>query len=119
VVLQKDVPGSCSETYPPLSPDSKQVHGIKVENDSVIDKEENPVPLTYPDIKDTYEVSCVCLCLSAISYILLVSRIVYAPNSYLSVPPFVRIKRPICGEWIVKSCYFEMSQENCIMLHID
>jgi hypothetical protein len=68
--LQEDVPSSYSETYPPLSPDFKQVHSIKVEKDSDIDEEENPVPVIYPDIKDAYEVSCVCvcLCLSAISY---------------------------------------------------
>jgi hypothetical protein len=84
------------------------------------------VPIAYPGVEAEHEVSFVCVraCvhtrvwavarLRAVRHILCISRIVYCRYS----SPSVHIKQPIYGEWILKSCFCEMSKENCIMLHI-
>jgi hypothetical protein len=90
MVLQDDVPDSYSETHPPLSHDSKHVHSIKVEKDSDIDEEENPVPLTFPVSKDAYEVISIYICVSAVRNTLHVSSLVYYLNSCLSLHLSIR-----------------------------
>jgi hypothetical protein len=63
VVLQKHVPGPCSETYPASSNDAFQAMNIKVEEGSDVEVEEkHPVPMTFVGIKAEHEVSCMSVC---------------------------------------------------------
>jgi hypothetical protein len=62
VVLQKHVPGPCSETYPASSNDAYQAMNIKVEEVSVLQEDdEDPLPISFPAVKADYEVSCMCV----------------------------------------------------------
>jgi hypothetical protein len=60
--IEKCVPGPRSETYPTSSHDANQAMNIKVEEDSHIKEEEDPVPVSCEAIKAELEVSCVSVC---------------------------------------------------------
>jgi hypothetical protein len=52
--------GPCGETYP-TSYDANQAVNIKVKEGSDVEAEEDPVPITFPEIKaEPEEVSCMC-----------------------------------------------------------
>jgi hypothetical protein len=59
IVDLEKVQGLCSETYPASSRDVYQVVSIKAEVFSDAEKEEYPVPITFPGIEAKPEVSCV------------------------------------------------------------
>jgi hypothetical protein len=46
------------ETYP-ASHDAKQVMNVKVKGGLDVEVEDNPVPITFPEIKAEPEVSCI------------------------------------------------------------
>jgi hypothetical protein len=58
--LEEVTPGPCGETYQ-MSHDANQAINIKAEAASDIEEEEEPVPITFPEIKAEPEVSCMCL----------------------------------------------------------
>jgi hypothetical protein len=60
--LEKCVPVPCSETYATPSHNANQAVNIKVEEDSDIEVEEHPVPMTFVGIKSEHEVSCMSVC---------------------------------------------------------
>jgi hypothetical protein len=51
--------GPYGETYP-ASHDTNQAVNIKPEEMSDVEVEEDPVPITFPEIKAVSEVSCMC-----------------------------------------------------------
>jgi hypothetical protein len=51
--------GPYGETYP-TPDDADQVMNVKVKAFSDADEEEDPVPITFPEIKADPEVSCMC-----------------------------------------------------------
>jgi hypothetical protein len=60
VVLQNpNVRGLCTEMCPASSHDAYQDIGIKAEVLSDVEEEEDPVPITFPEVKAEPEVSCV------------------------------------------------------------
>jgi hypothetical protein len=54
---QEDIPGSYAETCPACSNDAHQAISIKVEEVSVVEENENAVPITFPGIKAEHAVS--------------------------------------------------------------
>jgi hypothetical protein len=60
LVLQKDLRDLWSETCPASSHDANKFINAKAEE--VSDVEEDPVPISFPQIKDEHEVSCVSVC---------------------------------------------------------
>jgi hypothetical protein len=58
VVLQKDVPGLCSDTCLSPSPDGNGGIEIKTEAFLAVERERNPVPISFPGIKAEHEVCC-------------------------------------------------------------
>jgi hypothetical protein len=65
---QKDIPGSHSEACASSSHDGHQAVSIKIEEFSDVE-DEDPVPMTFVEIKVEHEVSCMSLCpLLAISH---------------------------------------------------
>jgi hypothetical protein len=58
--IKKEVRDELVETYP-VSHDASQAMNIKVEEFSDIEEEEDPVPITFPEIKVEPEVSCTYL----------------------------------------------------------
>jgi hypothetical protein len=61
VLLQKDIRGSCSETWP-ASLDASQFISVKTEDVSDIEEEKDPVPLNVSGIKTEHAVSCMPVC---------------------------------------------------------
>lgn len=57
--LEKAALGSCSETCPASSRDADHATDMKVECVSDVEKEGDPVQITFPGIKAELEVSCV------------------------------------------------------------
>jgi hypothetical protein len=51
--------GPYGETYP-ASHDANQAMNIKVKEGSDAEEEDDPVPITFPEIKAEPEVSCMC-----------------------------------------------------------
>jgi hypothetical protein len=58
VILQKDVPGSCSDTCVSSSPDGDGGIEIKTEAVLAVEQERHPVPISFPQIKAEQEVGC-------------------------------------------------------------
>jgi hypothetical protein len=54
--LEKDVMGPCGETYPTTFDDAYQAMNIKAEKVSDTEEEEDPVPMTFVEIKAEPEV---------------------------------------------------------------
>jgi hypothetical protein len=59
---QKEVPCLHSEACPSSSHDGVQAVNIKVEEVSDVEDVEDPIPMTFVEIKAEHEVSCMSLC---------------------------------------------------------
>jgi hypothetical protein len=96
--LQKEMQGSCSETYP-ASHDANQITRIKVEDVSDTEEEENPVPLKYSGIKTEHVVSCM-----SVSLLSRFHRCPELPVVFLtSISLSVHMRPLYYAEWIMKS----------------
>jgi len=62
VDLWKHEPSLCVETCHTSSGDCNQVIGIKVEEVISIKEEEDPEPISFPEIKTEHDISCTSLC---------------------------------------------------------
>jgi hypothetical protein len=58
MVLQKDVPGLCSDTCLSPSPDGNGGNEIKTEAVLAVAQQRDPVPISFPGIKAEHEVCC-------------------------------------------------------------
>jgi hypothetical protein len=59
---QNGVPGLCSEPCPSPSPDGNGGINIKTEEVSDVKVEDDPVPISFIQIKAEREVSCMSVC---------------------------------------------------------
>jgi hypothetical protein len=57
--LEKDLPDFWSVTSPTSSHDANKFINTKSEEVSDVEEEEDPVPISFPQIKGEHEVSCV------------------------------------------------------------
>jgi hypothetical protein len=85
-----------NETCPASSRVGNQVTSIKVENDTYMQEDEDPISTTLPVIKMEHEVSCMSVFL-------------------ISICLSIHIKQLHCGEWILKVSY-KVSYDVCISL---